>query len=460
MIGNKAVEKTIIPLIGLISGILLFLGVFSASAEATLFNPGYHGRALRKLGASSLINDKIYEYLEASEYSELIGPYIEDHVNEELVITNINSLYGGLLNYIKGAADTLPYIYFNCINETTDPSNMTTDEIKASPLLAFTKIDRVNLRLPMMFLNEKDADDILKTASLLQYCIEKALIISLILLQIISIFIICQNPELFLDWVKYTSFSYSIISIASIYFLSSFKNLGQYSLESTLRSIDADLFKLVSNYLTHISASIIKLLFLSVVLIFVLLCLSVYRTKAASNHTLDMHRHIKKPALWTTVMILTALSALLYLQIGSAVSEYSQRNLKQAVMLLHGSNIYGQPIDARGNDVCFLRISVTDSLTGEPLEASAADIYQINRDKGSFYKAASFGKGSSSFLLEKGSYRLIISYENAFHDIAFRTLTLYDFELDRPGRTELNMVLDKESEAAIRIKSASLQYIP
>ncbi len=474
MIRKKAAEKTIIPLIGLISGILLFLGVFSASAEAIIFNFDYHSKSLTRLGATGLINDKIYEYLEISGYGELIGPYVENRVNEELVLANINSLVGGLLDYIKGTADTLPYIYLSQLNELTDSASTISDapkytvsdihkapeEITASPLLALSKIDRVNLRLLMMFYNEQDADGILKTASLLHFCIDKILIISLVLFSIISILIHIQKKAVFLVWFKYAAFFHSVICFTSIYFILLLKRAGQYSLEITLSSIDADFFKLASSYLAHIADSLIKHLFLSVVLILIILCLSGYRAKVSSEHKSDMYKLMKKPASWKALIVLTALFAVLYLQIGRAASEYSKRDLRQAAMLLHGNKMYRHTTDAKGNDVCFLRISVTDGLTGEPLKAFVADIYQISRDEGSFVRVASFDNDSSSLLLEKGSCRLIIDYEEAYPDLAFRAPAVYDFTLDCPGRTELNIVLDIESDAALQIKSASLQYIP
>ncbi len=486
MMNTVAKLKIIIPLAGLFSGILMFLALLSMLINTTLFNNEFHFDTLTKIGLSNYITKTAKE--KSSEIfadQEQIDTFISSAITSELVNKNMESLVTGLLDYVKGHSDILPDLYLRVHSENgSEPPVYSHD--KSITFSSLVSIDKINLRLLTMFSDEQKINNTLSAISLVQLTTKNIMILSILLLIFTFMLLLQRTPSEILASIKLSVVVYSLLCLLTYVFLYKMCNVELPYILSMINVTMPEIREIIRNYTLSFLSIIMYNLFFSIILLpvgiqigFLLLKIMLTKMKASGEETSPIEDlydlgeaslsgsapiHAKKhPTVQASHIYLGLLALLIfsiYMLLSIAVEEYNDRNLDSVVTYLSRKNTNNKIIDARGYGICYLDVIVLDGITQQPLEGAEISIYRTDSSDISLKRSFTDNKGSSVFLLEKGSYRLLLDAISTQADWVFPDMQNLDFDLQKTGKNELMLITEKHFNGEISILSSTIQYLP
>lgn len=490
-------RKFILSVVSLISGVLLFLALFSMQMSSILFNNAFQTKALEELS----LYEKVHEIAEAAptinsnfnitQMESIIG----NPLTPDLIRLNIQSLTDGMIEFLKGHTQALPDLYLAVASENDDPANSfsaeeanitaqlpnTADSAEAvwssAPLSTRESPEKINLQLLFMFYGEQNISDILLTVSLIQFILHYLPLFSVLLLTSIGTVLFHTSFTLLKSWIRmtipvFTIFCFGTAILFQILLypgLPLLISLGEIPVP-VIENMLADYFSTIVNELILrlvLSGSILfagseTILFVQYIVFNKNGHLSQFTNLEHYSFTNDKKpQYLPKKAI-LCLSILVLLSTISIFQLNAANRNFSERDLNRAVTYLRGNAHYSWITDARDNDVCFLGIKVVDSATNLPVRELETVIYSKNITDNQYKRSVTDKEGSASFLLEQGSYRVLINSSNPAVSGNRNIIKepVYDFELNMPGRTELLITLKDSNSASIQIDNTFIQYIP
>lgn len=478
MIELRAMRKIVIPMVGLTSGILLFLVTFSMLLNNVIFNSKFQNDALDRLG----IYESVVELAETLSTEINISqnqlePIVRNTVTPDLVSLNVKSLIDGLTTYFKGYTKKLPDLYLAGMNDNNGNAAFTT--ASGQPLAG---LEKINLRVLFMVLGERHINDIMLVVSLLQFILTNIPIFGLLLFMTV-LTLMLHNPPLELRaLLQSTAASYFILCLiaGSLIQLILYTKLPHLvSLIDKLKPISKGV---LSEYITYSANTLSVQFILSGMILFgavqaaVLLSERIHQSTSSdacilscsyipSLTSMDItdKAHNAIFIRETSIVMLTLItlsSVSLYIQFREASQNFADRNLGQAVSFLKGNNHYYQVTNARKDQVYLLDMKVLDSITKLPVQDLGARVGIKDKNGIEPIQCTTDSEGSAVFLLDKGSFRLILDPVGALADYNYPDSLSYEFEMTTPGKAELTVMLERQANGLSFIKNATMQYIP
>jgi len=101
-----------------------------------------------------------------------------------------------------------------------------------------------------------------------------------------------------------------------------------------------------------------------------------------------------------------------------------------------------------------------DSITRLPVQNLSASVLATDESETQLNQSYTDSEGSAVFLLSKGNFRLVLYSSGMLVQYTTPGSLSFEFEMIMPGKSELTVLLDKQSYGLPYIKEATLQYIP
>lgn len=478
MIELGALRRIVIPMVGLLSGIFLFLVTFSMLLNNVIYNSEFQKDAFDRLG----IYESVVELAETLSTEINISqnqlePIVKNTVTPDLVSLNVKSLIDGLTNYFKGYTKKLPDLYLAGMNDNNGNAAFTTTS--GQPLAV---LEKINLRVLFMILDERHINDIMLVISLLQFVLTNIPIFGLLLFVTVLSLMLHKTPMELRAWLQSTAASYFILCLIAGSLIQLILYMKLPRLVSLIDKLEPISKGVLSGYITYYANTLSVQIILSGMILFgavqaaVLLSERTYQSASSNACSLSCSfkpsltsmtttykahnaRFIRKTSI-VMLALVTLSSVSFYAQFRAASQNFADRNLGQAVSFLKGNNHYYQVTNARKDQVYLLDVKVFDSITKLPVQDLGARV-GIKYENGiKPIQCTTDSEGSAVFLLDKGSFRLILDPVGALADYNYPDLLSYEFEMTTPGKAELTVMLERQANGLSFIKNATMQYIP
>jgi hypothetical protein len=498
---TNAWSNIFIPITAILSGIILFLTFAAVFVSSTIFNDSYHIDMLTRLDLPNHIAETaMIKSSEIFAEQEQITTYINSNLSSELIDTNIKSIVKGLLDYIKGKTNTLPDLYLRTVpavgevsagkqpdtgTPVEDKKQTDTEKLLSSPFSKLSAIEKINLRLLAMFSDEQKIGNILLLISKVQF-VAKNIILPLILLYWLIVILLLQNkPSAVPDYFMCSILCCAVLSLSSCVILGRLCNIDLHSIPGLQNIPFPEIREILSSYVLSFLSNLMHTLFinsfiliLGAALIYFIARISI---KSTYNRRWNMpvseelspfeetspfeelslkntsHRKVSSIMYHSLTVVMMIV---LCIHINFAANEYLSIGLKRTSEYQTLSTSLEMITDARDHEICYLEVIILDCMSQEPLEG--AEIIVSRADSiGTEEKRSTTGSdGASPFLLEKGSYRLMLDTTGTQANWSILDTLYLDISLLRPGKNELKIIAEKQENGHIHIQSSAIQYIP
>ena len=507
MIGFGGVRKIIIPMVGLVSGIFLFLASFSMLLNSVVYNSEFQKEVFEKLGIYGSVA-KLATNLssEISILQDQYQPIIKNNVTPDLVSTNLKSLIDGLTSYFKGNTNALPDLHLAGMNDTWSIINnsemnaasgydsfnteykqdtsftSSPAAFKTTSTQPLASLEKINLRVLFMIFGERHITDIMLVISLFQFILSYIPIFALLLFITIFALMLQKKPLELNSWLKSTAASYILFCLAAGCLIQLILFLKLPYLLSLIDKLEPISEGVLSGYITYCTNTLSVQIILSgtilfgVVQVVTYLLGDTYQNATSISYSpscsfkssfTNMITVVKAPDtqfIQKTSILILALIALLgisvYVQINAASRNFSDRNLGRAISFLNGNNNYYQITNARNDQVYLLDVKVIDSITRLPVKNLGANVESNVGNGIEPIRCTTNSDGSAAFLLDKGCFKLMLDPIGPLASYLLPYWPSYEFEMTTPGKEELNVILDRQIYGLPYIKEATMQYIP
>lgn len=456
-------QKIIIPLIGLVMGILLFLAAFAALLDGILFSSEFQEKALNNIGiyshaaeiAGTLSSGIGAPETGAGSLTD-IKPFFSSTASPDLISQNIKSVTDGLISYFKGYTEELPDLHLIADNESV----------------------KVNLSIIFIIFGEFNITDVLLVISLLQFVLKYVSIFGLLLFLALLYIMLNTDKKGFYGFLNITAAICLILCLAAgILILVGLNNAPPAVLAQMERfeAISPDVLK---GYISYCANTLSARLILLGIAVFaaVRISLLLFERRGAgpgslgislSKETAPARNYSvppRKPRLCkaAAMLLLPALlsSAVFYVQIRWAYQDFAGRDLSRAVSFIKGRVQYYRITDATNDPVYLLSIKVLDSTAKLPVPDLSAFV-SVSGGKGSrLIHSYTDSDGAAVFLLDQGRFSLELYSGGILADYTPSGLPSFEFDMAMPGKSELVILLDSQAGGTPSVKEAVLQYIP
>lgn len=512
MIVFGGLRKIIMPMVGLVSGILLFLASFSMLINSIVFNSEFQKETFENLGMYKSVSELAETFSSDTDIiSDQYQPIVKSNITQDLVSINLKSLIEGLTEYFKGNTDSLPDLHLAGINDTWSLINDSTINATtindtnvygsldaesqhnnadiSSPAVKtaaaaqpLASLDKINLNVLFMIFGERHITDILLVISLFQFIFSHIPIFALMFF--ITLFAIMLNSNLadFRVWLKSSVTSFFLLCLAAGCLIQLIFITKLPYLLSLLDKLEPISEGVLSGYITYCTNTLSVQIILSGIILFCTVQASVYlfenkyQSVISVNCSLScslepsfIYKPIKEKAhkiqsQRKTSILIYALIALLgisvYVQTNTASHDFIKRNLGRAISFLHGNNYYYQIVNARNEQVYLLDVKVLDSITQLPVKDLGAKVRSTDGNELEPIRYITDSEGSTAFLLDKGNFKLVLDSVGPLTSYSIPNWPSYEFEMTTPGKEELTIMLDRHIYGLPYITGAFKQYIP
>ncbi|MEN6312614.1 MAG: hypothetical protein ABFD25_00030 [Clostridiaceae bacterium] len=445
MIHSGFCNKIVIPVIGLVMGIVLFLVSFTMIFDSILFNSAFQDKAFSNIGfynhaaeiAGTLSSGISVSETETESVTD-IKPIFNSADSPDLISKNIKSVTDGLISYFRGYTDQLPDLHLTADNDSV----------------------KVNLSIIFMIFGEFNITDVLLVISLLQFVLKYISVFGMILFLTIFYIILNTDKKSFYACLKITAaISFILCLTAGILILLGLKNVLPGILAQTDR-FEAISSEVMKEYISYFANTLSAQLILLGTTIFavVWMVLFLFERLCTAGFCIPLPNRTAAAA----VLLLSALlsSVIFYTQIKSAHQNFADRNLSRAVSFINGRVQYYQITDARNDPVYLLDVKVLDSITKLPVPNLSAYVSVSGENGIWFNHSYTDSDGVAAFLLDKGHFSLELDSGGILADYNPPGLLSFEFDMAMPGKSELVILLDKQTYGMMSVKKAVLQYIP
>lgn len=472
MIGLGAYRKIVISVIGVVSGILLFLASFSMLLDNILYNNEFQKEAFDTLGIYESVAELAGTF--SSEMSTLdnqIEPIVKNTVALDLISLNAKSVIDGLISYFKGYTAELPdlqLIWKNDIDSTGSISGMDDTSANAAfsteSVQSLASLEKINMRVLFMIFGERYITDIMLVFSLLQFILAYTHIFGLIVFLTLFAVMFQTTPMEIRTWLQSTAASCIILCFVAVCLVQLGLNLKLPHLMSQIDKLEPISAGVLLKYITYCSNILSAQIILICTILFaaaqtaVLLFEKAYQSRSSYKAHNAHHARVSRTTSLAMFVLATLSSIFFYTYVSAAGHSFVNRNLGQAVSFLKGSNYYYQITNARNNHVYLLDVKVLDYISKQPVQ----NLCVLLSAKGESRIELGYtdSDGYAVFLLDKGSFKLILDSCGAPALYNPTESLSYEFEMITPGKSELTVLLDRQAYGLSCIKQAFLQYIP
>jgi len=484
MIQPGIIKKIVITLIGLVSGIILFLASFSMLLDGILFNSEFQKKVFDNLGIYESVTEMAGTFSSDMKIQETdINPIVNSTSFTDLINLNTKSIIEGLINYFKGNTDELPDLDLiaNSDNRSTSSISAIND---ASVYTAFStgnvqslaNLEKINLRVIIMIFGERYITDIMLVISLFQYILRKTFIFGLMLFLNMFAIMLHTNRRVLYVWLKSTAASCLLLCLASGFLI---LFVLYYILPDFLNQIE--LFepiypRILTRYITYCTNILSAQIILLGTTLFTTVHTAVFLYEKASPSGISKSLFYNTPIInknynsrhaWAfqkaavILLLFAALSSVtFYIHAKAAYQNFVDRNLIRAVSFINGVSENYKVTDATDNTVYLLDVKVLDSITRLPVQNLSASVLATDESETQLNQSYTDSEGSAVFLLSKGNFRLVLYSSGMLVQYTTPGSLSFEFEMIMPGKSELTVLLDKQSYGLPYIKEATLQYIP
>jgi len=485
----RNVKKTVYLTTAIITGLCLFMLIFSLTANNTILNPDFHKQLFVKNNIYSDtqkgLKESISSYISGldaikttdSDKQKAIFLILQKSITPEITRHNLDSIRVELFQYLRGERKFLPDIYLNTQPEISDQSLSDIYSGSSLPLSSLSGIDKISLNTILQYINREDINDYILILKLFYYLLSIApgfLLLTMLLLALIGIHL-CKKFKDALRWTAYSLLICGFLGILTsiILYIYSWaylpKNIYPVTLTLPLEH------KVVLAYIRDcISPFIISLLFIglfSIVVFFVFIFLpklksfflkdinenSKYllgntlfiknipvekREKFASQNNQNKKQIISKSIyVGLLIIILTGIGYKMY----SFKLAFDSNDFSMALEKMRNTNAVTQVIAAKDEAIYTLQVKVVDTKTGNPIPNVHIIINGKSAIGVNFNNTASTdATGIAKFSLDKGDFRLSFGTSDTLS--GFQIPSPYFFELKTAGTTIITSRLDENSE--------------
>ncbi len=475
MIRSRTFDKTILSILSMVTGILLFLSSFSFMLNSIFFNSEFQKEAVSKLGIGGYVIHLADEM--SSEDGLLQNKTVHvfgDIVTSDLINRNVQSLIDGLIQYFKGNTNTLPDIH---LPDFTDNAGVARgfDIDEGYP-------EKINLHGLLMMLGEPRITDIILVINLFQFILSQIPYLCFFIMTMFCTMMFHKSaaPTEICIRIQFTAAVYTILCVSSgflIQLLLYLQSLNYFSFDHMPEFVSG---RVLSGYITYCANSLSAQLIVSGIILFggvysaifflkrsnqksfshpsIVICYFKPVFQRATSSYIKHTGLLTKKAAVTTLLIITLLTIGFHLQVHLMFQNFSDRNLSQAVAFIYGTNPFYQVIDARNDQVYLLHVKVSDKMSGQPVEGLTIRV--SNRDKNDFeyIEYCTDAEGSAIFSLDQAGFKLMLYPDGLAYN---RPQWLsYEFEMTKPGMEELQVVLDMQADGSVYIQDTFMQYVP
>ena len=465
---TKSSRKFYISIIGLITGLLLFISSFSMLLNNTVFSSESYKTAFEKSRTYSLLAEmaetpakdftsKILGSSDAAaldiqtddsvigQQKMLMKSMVEDNVSDKMVRLNTDNLIDGLMEYFKGGTNSLPDLQ----------------------LAGSAALNTVNLQVLIMYMGESRISDVLHLVSLSQYLLVHIPTFLLFLFPIIMAYMLKKSPAEIQHWLLSSAFFYSVLSLTACL-------LTRLLPAIFLKSIPAGIDFIPSSFLSELLGKPVFYFvnelsfytFVSGMLFYV----GINTALQINMRYADDRRTVNNPFIETvskrkTILVLGVVlvsGMLFHNNLQSSILEFDKRDLGQTLAQLWENNPLYRVTDARNDLVYLLEVHMIDGNTEKPIANVGLHIEKSN-SQDAVYRSHGIltdSNGTATFMLEKGSYTLMLDSYNLFAGFNDTQTHSYQFEMLTPGKSELRVLIGEKNTGLPYLADASLQFIP
>ena len=477
MIRPRTFDKTILSILSIVTGILLFLSSFVFMLNNIFFNSEFQKEAVSKLGIGGYV---IHLADEMSSEDVLLQnetvPAFGDIVTSDLINRNVQSLIDGLIQYFKGNTNTLPDIH---LPDFTDCAGVARgfDINEGYP-------ERINLNGLLMMLGEPRIADIMLVINLFQFILSQIPYLCLFIMIMFCTMMFHKSaaPVEICVRIQFTVAVYSILCVSSgflIQLLLYLQPLNYLSFDYIPEFVSG---RVLTGYITYCANSLSVQLIFSGIILFggvyaAILFLKRSNQKSLSHPSLVIcyskpvfqratSSYIKHTGLSTqkfavtALLIITLLTIGFHLQVHLMFQNFSDRNLSRAVAFINGTDPCYQVIDARDDQVYLLHVKVSDKMSGQPVEGLTIRVSNRDKNNYEYIEYCTDAEGSAIFSLGQDGFKLMLYPDRPTSANNLPQWLSYDFEMTKPGMEELQVVLDVHDDGSVYIQETFMQYIP
>lgn len=410
-----------------LAGMLLFLLLFSFSADKTVLSPRLHKNLFEKHDIYSQTYDfvnssmpvffdnvKKYSPLDPTSQEKLLS-LIESSITPEVVKSNLDSIREGLFEYFRGNTNFLPDISFSI------PPNLSNNELDIYQMIPdkLTEVNKINLSAVLMYINRSDIYDWIRVLKLTCYIISVLPMFSLLLLIVTSIvgFVICKKLVNVFKWIATALLSGAVLCLlasAGIWMYLKFilpGNIMPLSMSIPLKT------KTIYNYV-YDSVIPLSIILFTLGLLLILLCLVIFIIKKyAVSHSITMpfllkgsKKLMRVKVVKYSVYIILALAVFALVRHTTVLfkDKIHSNEFASAISKIKGVNSTTHVIPAQDETIYSLEVKLVDEQTGQPLENTIINIRGKSKQDSKEYNEQQITneKGTVKFSLSKGTFHL------------------------------------------------------
>ncbi|MGE5613202.1 MAG: hypothetical protein ACM3XR_02250 [Bacillota bacterium] len=400
-------NNIIIVIIGVITGIGLFLASFSLQLASTVLNEEFHMEAAENLGFFDNISSMLQSISgSVNNGNEQAESALKSGITPSFIKSNVKSLISGLAGYI-------------------------------------------------------DMNKFLEVLDLIRFILFKSIIYSSLIFALVLAVMLFKSPAEIRAWVRSAAVSYALVYPAAVRLLglALHRIASGYGAEKIQGVLAVSRFALeepVTGYISYLTGFLTTravisgtILFFGVEAAIFIICPRKPRNLAhfgsSSRQPLVNKTYVLFPAL-----LLPAAAA--SMQIMFAKQYLAGMDFPDTIAFAVKNTVSVSVTDARDQEVCFLNVAISDENGDVPADSLDLALYPAGSSM-PVENTSTGAEGSSFFLLEKGRYRIVLNPVSS--DPA-----VFDFELDNAGRTDLFITIGKTKSGTAYIKDTSMLYMP
>lgn len=413
-----------------LGGFFLFAAIFAFIVNLSLFNESYHRylfekndiyghtHAIISSSIQSFINDQEKNSPQSYEQYKIIFEKLINSSTPDMVRENLDNIRKGIFDFIKGKSVFLPDIQLDAGKGSNASGTQLESISQNNPSSALIKLDKINLRAILLYLNRNDIADYLLIAKFIYFIIN--VMPSFALLFAAYMFIAglftSKSPGNLIKWSSFSlgfAAALGILTSLALFLYTYFKI--PYTIDEILLSIPLPQDVIII-YIKNCLYRFLLLLFASSVFTALLFALiqSVRKTssRASSIKRLSAYYTSLKKRIFIRIPIYTAifiiLASLTVVRVTSAIYMFEAEDLRAIVPKLKNNNTVTQVIAAKDDTIYAFELRVLDKMDGKPVPG-----LKINVSGKSSLSEKLFNETSSTdtdgtvkYSLDKGTFKL------------------------------------------------------
>ncbi|MGI6669155.1 MAG: hypothetical protein ACOX4M_07085 [Acetivibrionales bacterium] len=400
-------NKYIIIVLGLITGITLFLASFSLLLINTVFNEEFHMEAAENLGffdnISSILESIAGSVHDGNEQSEVVS---ENGITPDLVKSNFRSLISGLAGFV-------------------------------------------------------DMNDFLAILDRAWFILLASGMFSLITFTSVLALMLFKSPAEIRVWIRTSAASYALIypvvtGLLGLFLHYAVSSGGMEKLQGILAVSKLTLEKSITGYISYFTRFLQIQALISAMVLFFGVEAVISRVFPWKPYDLALFgSSFRKPLIsrsFVLLLTLLFLSITVNVQLISVKRPFISMGIPGTTVFAVQNTGSVSVTDAKDHEVCFLNVIILDE-SGNT-HTTCQDLALYAEGSGTrIENTCTDTEESAAFLLEKGRYRIVLCPVSA-GSIAF------DFELSNAGRTDLFITIGKTKNGTAYIKDTSIRSMP